>query len=117
MHRTLIALAAATALAAPVAAQAPLIFRCDQQGDAVYYRIGPGEFSNWTGAGHGNSARWRNNQCRVHGIACVWINGVLGASSRDFHSAFDTNTGQYRYGPRDTDPNTTIQCTRSAPPQ
>jgi hypothetical protein len=111
VHNTLIALATATALATPAVAQEPLIFRCDQQGAAVYYRIGPGEFSNWAGAG------WRGNQCKMYGIACVWVNGVLGTSSNDFHSAFDTNTGVYRYGPRPTDSTTTVQCTRSAPPQ
>jgi hypothetical protein len=117
VHKSLIALAAATALAAPALAQEPLIFRCDQQGAAIYYRVGPGEFSNWAGDGAGYPAKWLASQCRMHGITCVWINGVLGMSTTDFHSSFDTNTGLYRYGPRRADPGVTVQCTRSALPQ
>jgi hypothetical protein len=119
MHRSFIALAAATALAAPAPAlaQTPQIFRCDQQGAAFYYRIGPGEFSNWVGAGNGYPAKWLDSECKMHGTTCVWINGVLGMSSDAFHSSFDTNTGLYRYGPRRADPGTTVQCTRTAQPQ
>src|SRR5690242_18936988 len=59
------------------AQEGALIFRCIQNGNTFYYRIGPHEFSHWLGASSAGAGRWLPNDCADEAAQCTWENGVL----------------------------------------
>ncbi|MGQ0533473.1 MAG: hypothetical protein ACT4OF_12395 [Caulobacteraceae bacterium] len=117
MRGSLVALAAALAfVAAPASAQQAQVFRCDDGGNAFYYRVGPGEFRNWVASGNGYPARWLDNQCNTY-TECTWQNGVFSmyTPSIGWLQQFDTRSGEYLWGEEDDYP-TRQQCTAASDP-
>jgi predicted phage gp36 major capsid-like protein len=115
MREILATLTVALAVGA-MPASAQQVFRCDDGGNAFYYRVSPGEFRNWVGAGNGYAAHWLDNQCNQY-TQCTWNNGVFSLYSEtiDWLQEFDTNTGVYKWGSLEEEP--TVQyCSRASDP-
>lgn len=99
-------------------AQQAHVFRCMEGGNAFYYKVGPGEFRSWVGAGNGQAARWLDNQCTDDYNDCSWSNGVLSMEGfeDDFWGTFDTSAAVYTWGFFGVPNATRIQCSRAPDP-
>ncbi|QGZ95159.1 hypothetical protein [Terricaulis silvestris] len=104
---------ALTVLALPAQAQEAAVFRCEEDGVAFYYRVGPNEFRHWQ---DGGAPRWLPNNCDAY-AECSWTAGVftLYTEMLNLLQEFDTNVGIYRWGVRGEEP-TVQHCTRSSDP-